>query len=166
MKQRVVPNIVSVVCMTLLIAGVLFWPTLYRYERLSVSGTSVLLRINRITGCTEQFRGAEWRAEKRCMRVRPLPGAELAKLTGRGSIDFDAFKGSIYNGSAWTIAEVTFWVRAKGKVDGKILWSRRFMHDLEVRPLRASDFSVKVIETWGEPETEWDIESAAGYPGQ
>jgi hypothetical protein len=44
-----------------LLWGAFVWPTLYRYDHYTAEGTTVPLRINRLTGRVEAWR-APWRA--------------------------------------------------------------------------------------------------------
>jgi hypothetical protein len=104
-----------ILCVVALIVGVLFWPTLYRYERFSLGkGRSFPARINRITGSAAYFDGKAWVEEQPAQPVKVLPQSALAKVTGNGGLNGAGhFSGMLYNGnSAWTLREITINVTA------------------------------------------------------
>jgi hypothetical protein len=53
-------KIIAIICVTVILIGILFWPTLYRYEKITSQGETILVRINRLTGYTECFLGRRW----------------------------------------------------------------------------------------------------------
>lgn len=163
--------------LTLFAAAV--WPTLYRYEKLTSSGHTYLVRVNRMTGFTEMLQGTRWVPEegsRRPVATQPLPEAELKKISGNAQIDkiWETFKGRIYNGSEWTVSELTVTVTAlklgpPGKEGGSFrayvtAWTRNFrIPDLDVPPLEVREFSVKVTGAEEAAETEWKIVAARGH---
>jgi len=153
-----------IVCGTLLIAGVLFWPTLYRYDKTSVQGLSAPVRINRLTGYTEYLLLGEWRpvVQKKQRESRPLPVAERSFVIGKASLDSRMFNGEIYNGSNWVITSVTFRVVAKEK-SGSVRWDRKFKDPIRLNPLATTYFSMNVIEAEGIGSFDWEIDEAFGY---
>lgn len=48
----------------LLVAGTIFWPTLYRYDQMVLGGNQIPIRINRLTGFTEFFAINKWIPQK------------------------------------------------------------------------------------------------------
>lgn len=46
----------------LFLAGIFFWPTIYRYDEMVLSDTKIPVRMNRLTGKTEMF-VSEWISE-------------------------------------------------------------------------------------------------------
>ncbi len=108
---------IAIVCIFLLMVGVLFWPTLYRYERVSESTGGVtstsLLRIQRLTGHTERYVGGRWVAPTLPAVPEPLPTTEWSKVTGNARLKDGVLEGEIYNGSRWTVARVNVRVAAK-----------------------------------------------------
>lgn len=54
-----------VLCVVGLIVALVFWPGLYRYDRLRLgAGTSFPVRINRVTGRAAVFNGRAWVEQK------------------------------------------------------------------------------------------------------
>ena len=132
------------------------WPTLYRYEKLTAGQVTTLVRINRITGSTEEYRAlsGEWRPVKRPAAMRPLPSNELRKITS-SSFPFTqsgrpGVSGMIYNGSNWVVRELTIKVTARMKAapnskDGT--WTRLYrVPDLNIPPLGVKSFSIVVLD--------------------
>ena len=93
------------------------WPTLYRYEKVSIGPSTFPIRVNRFTGFTEVFRGIRWEPQEgsgRHVRTDPVPTDQLAKLTGNaGLTSWGTFSGKVYNGSDWVVRElvVSVWAR-------------------------------------------------------
>lgn len=157
-----------VVCVTLLLAGVLFWPTLYRYEKMDFQGLSTLVRSNRVTGHTEYYMLGQWVAEKPQKKEKasqPLPSVEKSLVIGKATLGARMFNGEIYNGSDWTLTSVTFRVVAKEK-SGSVRWDRKFKETTRLNPLAASYFSVTVTETEGIGSFDWHIDEVLGYEGR
>ena len=156
------------------------WPTLYRFEKSTYSGNTYLVRVNRLSGFTELLLGTRWIPEessRRPVATQPLPEAELKKISGNAQIDkiLRTFKGRIYNGSEWTVSELTVNVTAltlspPPKKSGEWVpvyataWARKFrIPDLDVPPLEVREFSVKVTGAEEAAETEWKIIAARGH---
>ena len=79
--------IVAGVLVLLLAMGVLVWPTLYRYDRMSASDLDALVRINRATGKTEALYPSGWkvlgeRNRQSGQDEKGLMPSEIAALTG------------------------------------------------------------------------------------
>lgn len=85
------------------ILAVTVWPTLYRYDRVNMSGDSYPVRTHRFSGKTEMLRiGTGWVEFKssRSKTPTPVPMDELAKLDGRLSVTtYGWIKANIYNGT-------------------------------------------------------------------
>lgn len=154
-----------IICITLLIAGILFWPTLYRYDKVSVMrGRSLLVRVNRLTGYTEFLGRSGWVPVGKVGRkkVRNIPYEEWSKITGKASLSDGIFKGEIYNGSNWKITSITVRIVAKEK-DGRIRWDRKFKKEISIDPLSTSSFSISVIDDEGIGSFDWYIVDMSGY---
>jgi hypothetical protein len=148
------------------VAGILFWPTLYRYDKMTVGGGTFPVRTNRVTGYTEFFRGGEWvpeRGSERARKGRPLPPQELLKLTGNANLGYGGFVGKIYNGSPWVVTRVVFRVVAKEK-EGSVRWSRALSDNIAVQPLSTASFFISVTGDSEIGSFEWSIEDAEGNP--
>ena len=154
-----------VICITLLIVGILFYPTLYRYEKTSVEGNTFPVRINRVTGYTEYFVLGTWNPEKgqkKKAKGSKLPYDARLKITGNASLRYGDFSGKIYNGSDWTITSITFRVEAKEK-DGIVRWDRKFKKSIKIEPLSTSSFSITVTGDEGIGSHVWYIDEIIGY---
>jgi len=154
-----------IVCATLLLAGGLFWPTLYRYEKTDFQGLSTLIRINRLTGHTAHYMLGRWVPEDVVEKQResqPLPSEERSLLIAKASLVGKLFNGEIYNGSNWTITSVTFRVIAK-ETSGRVRWDRRFRETVHINSLAASNFAVNVSEAEGIGSFDWSIDEIVGY---
>lgn len=154
-----------IVCITLLIAGMLFWPTLYRYEKIDFQGLSTFVRINRLTGHTDHYVLGRWVAEGALEKQResqPLPSEEKALLIGKASLGPRMFNGEIYNGSDWNVTSLTFRVVAK-EDSGSVRWDRKFKETVRINPLNASNFAVTVSEAEGIGSFDWSIDEVLGY---
>jgi len=165
------PLNLAIICVALLTAGVLFYPTLYRYDKTTnMMGQTIPIRINRLTGHTETFILGEWISGKKNSEspqeeiYKKLPTSDIAKLTGNASLSYGKFQGKIYNGSDWTIKEIVCRVIAKEK-DGSVRWDRKFLVSfyLMLYPLRTEFFSVDVTGEEGIGSYDWNIIEAKGY---
>lgn len=154
-----------IICITLLIAGILFWPTLYRYEKTTFGGDSFPVKINRITGQTKMYYLGEWMAplkNKKETKNMIFPYEERIKITGNASISYGSFSGKIYNGSDWTIKEIIFSVKLEEK-DNSIRWDRKFKHVITVLPLSTSSFNLDITGDGAHGSFGWQIEEVWGY---
>jgi hypothetical protein len=157
-----------IVCVTLLIAGVLFWPTLYRYEKIDFQGLSTIVRINRLTGYTEHYILGKWvpqKVQKKQRESQPLPFGEKSLLIAKASLDSKMFNGEIYNGSDWTITSITFRVVAKEK-SGSLRWDRKFREAIRISPLATSYFAIIVTEAEGIGSFDWSVDEILGHKGR
>lgn len=100
-----------IICCTLLIAGVLFWPTLYRYDQTTVNGNVFPIRINRLTGNSEWFIAGKWKPVSNSIRKtkgKKIPTEDISKIIVRADFHYSSFGGTIYNGTDWIITSITF----------------------------------------------------------
>lgn len=93
--------------------------------------------------------------------LESIPYADLQKLTGRASLSSYGFSGSIYNGTSWTVKEITFIVTVKEK-DGSVRWSREYIDNVNIKPKTSGDvyFNVTGAKDFG--EWTWGIKEAKG----
>jgi len=171
MKTR---NLV-VVCITifviLLLIGILFWPTLYRYEKLMVDDkTPVLVRTNRLTKYTEKYNIAngKWVStvkyqRKSSVNVQELLYEERARITGYARLLYGSFSVDVYNGSDLTIKKLRFRIIAKEK-NGSVRWDREFDSDTFISPLSTGIcyFFVGDTDIIGS-QCDWYINKVWGY---
>ena len=166
----------TIICVTLILTGVLFWPTLYRYAETQLDNSIYPVRISRITGDATFFIAGEWRHEARPVVVSDavssrLPHDEASKVTGRASyrIHFQdgspSFGGTIYNGSEWHITAITFEVSVK-EGTGSVLWDRKpLRHEMEVKPLSIEHFRISKTMGVDPPSLDsWRIIEVIGLP--
>jgi hypothetical protein len=144
--------------------GVFVWPTVHKYDKLTLDGDTYPLRIHRITGKTEMFSG-EWETVKETPptpKSTKLPPWDAAKVTGNASLSgYGSFSGKLYNGSSWHITRIIFRVTAK-ESDKSLRWDRQFDDKIKIAPLSTSKFFVSVIDDKN-VDFEWDIVEAWGY---
>jgi len=133
---------ITVVCGCLLLIGILFWPTLYRYEKMTAGQSSFPVRVHRLTGYTEYFYGGEWvpeRGRKSSSKGARLPADEKEKVTGSARFSNGIFSGELYNGGSWIVTAATFRVIAKAH-DGSARWDRSFRTGVRIEPMSTSFF--------------------------
>jgi hypothetical protein len=156
---------VVVICITLLIGGIVFWPTLYRYDKMTIRGNSLQVRVNRLTGYTEYFALGKWVPEKGHENKREgtsIPLEERLKITGNAALRYGTFSGKIYNGSSWTISKVTFRVKAV-ETYGTTRWERQFNESIQIDPLTTSYFNITVTGDEGIGSFSWQIDEVLGF---
>ena len=157
---------IGILCVTAVVIGVLFWPTLYRYDTMTLVGNTLPVRMNRLTGNTEYFTMGQWLAQKdeeAEKKSTVLPLAEQAKVSGNAGLSgYGLFSGNIYNGSNWTITDMIILVLAKEK-DGTVRWDRRFKTTAVIPPLSTRSIQFSVTGDDGVASTSWSIEEIHGY---
>ena len=97
--------------------------------------------------------------------IEDVPQSELSKIEGKGSIDkvFEGFKAKFYNGSDYTITDITIRIVVKGK-NGKVKWDRLFRSSKEIPSLSVSEISFPLLDVgWDISSFDWYIEEARGY---
>lgn len=157
---------VAIICATLIVIGLLFWPTLYRYETMTIRENSLPVRIHRLTGTTEYFLMGTWYPEVgKEIKIQSviLPFEEMIKVTGNaGLTGYGSFSGKIYNGSNWTITDMIIRVIAKEK-DGQVRWDRKFNETQVINPLSTTSITITVTGDANVASTEWNIGEIRGY---
>ncbi len=93
--------------------------------------------------------------------LKPIPYADLSMLTGSSSLYSYGFRGSIYNGTSWTVKEITFQVTVQ-EPDGSVRWTREYTDSVNIAPKTSgdADFDVTGAHTFG--KFTWNIVSAKG----
>jgi len=167
MKRRYDMNMKSIACLGIplaVMAGLLFWLTPYRYDRMTLSQNTILIRTSRFTGETEYFVDGEWKSGKISGGGSSLQRvSDLSAISRRAGLEGDAFAGIIYNGSQWTLTELTVDVVAK-ELNGKVRWERQFTAFVDIKPLSVGHFNVPMMETEHLQDTTWNITGARGFP--
>lgn len=109
-------KIIGLVAIVILLLGIFVWPTRYRYTEMKVGNNVSPVRIDRLTGRTEVLSlSSGWHqlGVNRLDASIKLPDSELSKLTGKASITDQRIECDIYNGSNWTVSEVTVKITIK-----------------------------------------------------
>lgn len=142
MREKNVIILCIIICTTLIICGILFWPTLYRYDKIKYGESTLPVRLNRITGNTEILRLDGWRAVS--LVIKRMPIQENNKITIKG--DFDG-KGNyecvVYNGSNWTITTIKLSILAKDNEE-KIIWHKIYEKAVAIIPFSTESYSIKL----------------------
>lgn len=102
-----------------------------------------------------------------CQFARSLPEEEKSKITGYmhhfadilGNVIID-----IYNGSNWTITEITIRIVTKDPYSNNTIWDRKYKRDkLKILPLSSNSFEVYIGFDKRKVKVEWYIEDVKGY---
>jgi len=93
--------------------------------------------------------------------LKSLPLSDLVKLTGRTSLLSDGLTGSIYNGTSWTVKEITFNVTVK-EHDGTVRWSREYIDNVNIAPKTSERVFFDVTGAHEFGEWTWNITQARG----
>src|SRR3989304_9570841 len=153
---------IIIICATFILFGILFWPTLYQYENITIGGNSFPVRINRLTGNSDIFVLGKWSSQD-VKNSKILPDSEQYKITGNAGLNgYGSFSGKVYNGSNWNITELTIQVAAKEK-DGSMRWNRKYTAKTAIAPLTTGFISFDVTGEENIASSEWSIEEVYGY---
>jgi len=138
MKEKNIIIICALIFVTLIAGGVLFWPTLYRYERI---GGEFPVRINRFTGYTEILYMSGWERGVSNTEIREIPKEEISKIEIRGSTSDTGidYKLDVYNGTNWTIRKIKLSIKlsdANNKLYEKMA---------NIRPFSTDSCSIKLM---------------------
>jgi hypothetical protein len=157
---------IGIICATLILVGVLFWPTLYRYDTMTLQGNTLPVRTHRLTGYTEYFLMGQWipqKGQQGKKKSKILPVVEQSKVSGNaGLTGYGSFSRRIYNGSNWKITELVIRVIAKEK-DGSIRWDRRFRAPQMISLLSTQNIHCSVTGDENVASFEWSIDEIRGY---
>jgi len=161
-------NLILIAVIVLVFIGIFVWPTLYRYTHITTSrGTTLPVRVHRITGRTEILFPSGWRAIgiKESRRTKSLPYEALSKITGTARItSYGDFEASIYNGSNWTITNLIVLIEVKDKKTAKKKLSRKYTLSGYGPPLSSSEFNTHLGFKLKKGESlTWQIIEAKGY---
>jgi hypothetical protein len=153
MRENHVIILCGIICITLIICGALFWPTLYRFDKIKYADYQLPIKLNRITGYTEILYPNGWRTVS--YEIQVLPINEKDKITihgyfdGKGHYEFD-----IYNGTAWTIKKIRLSIGAKER-QGKDRWRKIYEPPVNVGPFSKSSSSIELMDYAS--ETAWIV---------
>ncbi len=160
-------KIITVICASIILIGILFWPTLYRYDTLTVNNTTLPVKINRLTGSVEHYHpGYGWVSPQgqKSKKGKSIPEKEITKISVKqieNVIDYsghnvveEILKGSgskefnveIYNGSEWTITDIVFEFRDNEEKVIKLIGSST-IHPLTIGKMSMQRTGVENVTT-------------------
>jgi hypothetical protein len=143
MREKNAIIICALICATLIICGMLFWPTLYQYDKI---GGKLPVRINRLTGYTEILFASGWERKVSDNELQAIPKAEISKIEVRGSFDGKShYKFTIYNGCEWNIKSIKLSIGLKDG-NGKILLERIYKTTEDIKPFSTSSGSINMMD--------------------
>jgi hypothetical protein len=167
--------ILALLCTAILVGlGVFVWPTRYRYDHVKMGENDFPLRTDRLSGRSEMLTPQYgWHtlgrpAETQNLPViQELPTERLAKLEGQASVDDVGWiEVHVYNGSDWTVSEITVLVTVLDAQNNQIL-SRPYRlaggpstPQSDTRFRDSLGFTLAKGQAWT-----WSITSAKGKPG-
>lgn len=183
MREKNVIILCGIICTTLIICGILFWPTLYRYDKVKVGESTLPVRINRLTGYTETFFGKQWIGER---IIKMITQEEKNNIEVEGFFDdrmpkeltnpqekwiplVTNYKGTIYNGTEWNINKICLSIGGKDKA-GKIHWQKLYEVSVYIPPLSRGHCLIElmdnphIIDNPLSPDVK--VEKAFGYKGE
>jgi hypothetical protein len=115
--------------------AVFIWPTLYRFDKMHMSGDIFPVRIHRITGNTEILYPSGWIELKTegAAKLHELAKEDINKLSGKLIVSTEGyFKARIYNGTQKKISEIIVNVTLNGPQKSDPFGIR---HELDVRQM-------------------------------
>lgn len=151
--------------------GAFVWPTRYRYDHIKLNASDLPVRIDRLTGKTEILFPQGWRASgpagETTDRDQELPAKDVAKLIGQArfatrlaySSSYDSLEVEVYNGSDWTISEITVLVTVLNANKSQIL-SRSYRLSSEYGGNSTPQSSTKFKASLGfelAPDQTWSV---------
>jgi len=164
MREKNVIILCGIICTTLIICGILFWPTLYHYDKTNFGDKQsgqYFTRVNRFTGYTEILYESGWEPKRGEKKFTAMPQDERDKVKIKGYfrniqpknrdqhtrwvLDDSNFKGDIYNGTRWTIKKLRISIGAKDK-EGKIKWQKIYETSVNIAPFSVGGCSIGLID--------------------
>jgi hypothetical protein len=135
--------ICALICITLIICGMLFWPTLYRYDKYE---KELPVRINRLTGYTEILYDSGWERKVSEKELQAIPKTEFAKIEIKGLFDGKGYyELNLYNGSEWNIKKIRLYIGLK-QINGKKFWEKIYEKKVDVKPFSVGSCSIKLMD--------------------
>jgi hypothetical protein len=161
-RERSAIIVCAMVCTALIICGILFWPTLYRYDKLG----KFPVRINRITGYAEQLSTSGWWPIG-YPKSEAIPTNEMEKIIYKTkNIGSGYFEAEVYNGSDWNITEIKVNILAKYR-DGTIIWKRdyiTYVKDISyIPPNKSGMIKAQLFDADNIPSFEYRIKEVMGW---
>jgi len=143
MREKIAIIICALICTTIIICGVLFWPTLYRYDKFA---GKLPVRMNRLTGYTEILYGSGWERKVSDKELQEIPKEEIVKIGIRGSFDGKGcYNFTIYNGCEWDIKRIKLSIGLKDG-NGKKIWEKIYESSTNIRPFSIGSCSITLMD--------------------
>jgi len=129
------------ICTTLIVCGILFWPTFYRYDKI---GGKLPVRVNRITGYTEiLYPNRGWEPVRNAQTI-PRNERNNVKVLGYFDSDKRLYNGEIYNGTNYTLKKIRLSIGAK--YGGKMEWQKIYETPIDIAPFSKGSCSINLID--------------------
>lgn len=149
----------------LALAGVLGYYLYLQHTRYEISSSdkSVAYVVDRKSGQTWMLAGAQkvvHNEPQKTGKLSQLPYSEVTKVTGNAGFSNGFFKGNLYNGSTWSLREVTFQVSAEEN-DDNTRWTREYREAIHIDPFTSKEFIFQVTDG-EEAKAKWGIVGARG----
>ena len=163
------PKSLAILSMLAVVVGIVFWPTLYRYDRFGSGEGSIPMRTNRVTGRSQLFDGIEWRGQPSQTSTTPptdtlrtLDPLERLHVTGRATMDqVGYFSAEIYNGSRCSVVTLYITVIPLDS-RGRTEYARSFRKDVRIAPLTTDNVLIHTGSAGAVARTSWTIDSVVG----
>ena len=146
MKDKITLFICAMVCFTLIISGILFWPTLYRYDKTKLDSNQYLVKVNRFTGYTEILYSNGWEKKESVKQVKDIHKEDTDKIVLKG--DFDGkgnYKCTFYNGTDWNIKKIRLSIETLS-IQGKKVVQRIYEIPVTIPPFSTDNsYSIRLM---------------------
>jgi hypothetical protein len=152
MKDKIKLLMFVIGCITLIILGILFWPTIYFYDKMG-GEFQFPVRINRITGYTEKLTGTGWHQVDGWQKLKAISFEEIKHIEISSKFNIrdygeraDILEADIYNGTNWTIKKMRLSIEGKNK-RGKTEWRKIYETSVKILPFSKGFFSMNLIDS-------------------
>lgn len=167
MNNKTLISVVAIIAF----AGLIGWYIYLQNVRYSVSGTQggIAYEIDRKTGDSwtiypgTRVKNTGGNQERDTEEYKKFPVDEQIRVTGSANLSYGSLSGKLYNGSNWTVKEITVNVKAIEK-DGNTRWNRQFRDLVTIAPLTTESFSVKTVGDSDIGSFEWSLVQVNGIP--
>lgn len=129
----------------LLMFAILLWTLRYRYDKISIRGSSLPIRTNRLTGRTQMYDPftMNWISSDSSGRPEALPTSELSKVSYETRQFGDTRHILVHNDSSWNITKVGIAVQVR-RPGGKVRQNKRHQILIDIKPGTAEEAKIDV----------------------